>query len=254
MEISYASPSFYDLPAAAAVASTMPSSATGARPVRIIPLQHPTATSSSSPPANVAFARWTAKLRQMTWLEWLEFFLPCLRWIRIYKWREYFQVDLMAGITVGVMLVPQSMSYAKLAGLEPIYGLYSGFVPIFVYAIFGSSRQLAVGPVALVSLLVSNVLSGIADSSSELYTELAILLSLMVGIMECIMGLLRLGWLIRFISHSVISGFTTSSAIVIGLSQAKYFLGYDVDRSSKIIPVVKSIIDGADKVCISFEI
>ncbi|BAT83082.1 hypothetical protein LR48_Vigan03g012300 [Vigna angularis] len=247
MEISYASPSFYDLPAAAAVASTMPSSATGARPVRIIPLQHPTATSSSSPPANVAFARWTAKLRQMTWLEWLEFFLPCLRWIRIYKWREYFQVDLMAGITVGVMLVPQSMSYAKLAGLEPIYGLYSGFVPIFVYAIFGSSRQLAVGPVALVSLLVSNVLSGIADSSSELYTELAILLSLMVGIMECIMGLLRLGWLIRFISHSVISGFTTSSAIVIGLSQAKYFLGYDVDRSSKIIPVVKSIIDGADK-------
>ncbi|XP_014498164.1 probable sulfate transporter 4.2 [Vigna radiata var. radiata] len=246
MEISYASPSFYDLPAAAA-ASTMPSSATGARPVRIIPLQHPTATSSSSPPANVAFARWTAKLRRMTWLEWLEFFFPCLRWIRIYKWREYFQVDLMAGITVGVMLVPQSMSYAKLAGLEPIYGLYSGFVPIFVYAIFGSSRQLAVGPVALVSLLVSNVLSGIADSSSELYTELAILLSLMVGILECIMGLLRLGWLIRFISHSVISGFTTSSAIVIGLSQAKYFLGYDVDGSSKIIPVVKSIIDGADK-------
>jgi len=105
MEITYASPSFYDLPAAAA--STMPSSVTGARPVRIIPLQHPTATSSSSPSANVAFARWTEKLRRMTWLEWLEFFLPCLRWIRIYKWREYFQVDLMAGITVGVMLVPQ---------------------------------------------------------------------------------------------------------------------------------------------------
>ncbi|KAK7374790.1 hypothetical protein VNO80_08229 [Phaseolus coccineus] len=245
MEITYASPSFYDLPAAAA--STMPSSATAARPVRIIPLQHPTAGSSSSSPPNVAFARWTARLRRMTWLEWLEFFLPCLRWIRIYKWREYFQVDLMAGITVGVMLVPQSMSYAKLAGLEPIYGLYSGFVPIFVYAVFGSSRQLAVGPVALVSLLVCNVLSGIADSTSELYTELAILLSLMVGIMECIMGLLRLGWLIRFISHSVISGFTTASAIVIGLSQAKYFLGYDLDKSSKIIPVVKSIIDGADK-------
>ncbi|KAL9297428.1 hypothetical protein ACSQ67_023324 [Phaseolus vulgaris] len=246
MEITYASPSFSDLPAAAA--STMPSSATAARPVRIIPLQHPTASSSSSsPPPNIVFARWTARLRRMTWLEWLEFFLPCLRWIRVYKWREYFQVDLMAGITVGVMLVPQSMSYAKLAGLEPIYGLYSGFVPIFVYAIFGSSRQLAVGPVALVSLLVSNVLSGIADSTSELYTELAILLSLMVGIMECIMGLLRLGWLIRFISHSVISGFTTASAIVIGLSQAKYFLGYDLDKSSKIIPVVKSIIDGADK-------
>lgn len=106
MEITYASPSFSDLPAAAA--STMPSSATAARPVRIIPLQHPTASSSSSsPPPNIVFARWTARLRRMTWLEWLEFFLPCLRWIRVYKWREYFQVDLMAGITVGVMLVPQ---------------------------------------------------------------------------------------------------------------------------------------------------
>ncbi|XP_044461977.1 sulfate transporter 4.1, chloroplastic-like isoform X5 [Mangifera indica] len=123
----------------------------------------------------------------------------------------------------------------------------SGFVPIFVYAIFGSSRQLAIGPVALVSLLVSNVLAGIADLSSELYTELAILLALMVGICECIMGLLRLGWLIRFISHAVISGFTTASAIVIALSQVKYFLGYSIVRSSKIVPLIKSIIAGADK-------
>ncbi|PON75325.1 SLC26A/SulP transporter [Parasponia andersonii] len=122
-----------------------------------------------------------------------------------------------------------------------------GFVPLFIYAIFGSSRQLAVGPVALVSLLVSNVLSGIVDSSdTELYTQMAILLALMVGILECIMGLLRLGWLIRFISHSVISGFTTASAVVIALSQAKYFLGYDIERSSKIVPLVKSIIEGAD--------
>lgn len=153
----------------------------------------------------------------------------------------------MAGITVGIMLVPQSMSYAKLAGLRPIYGLYSGFVPIFVYTIFGSSRQLAIGPVALTSLLVSNILGNIVDSSEQLYTDLAILLALMVGVLECIMGLLRLGWLIRFISHSVISGFTTASAIVIALSQAKYFLGYSVERSSKIIPLVKSIIYGADK-------
>nr|CAD1817601.1 unnamed protein product [Ananas comosus var. bracteatus] len=136
------------------------------------------------------------------------------------------------------------MSYAKLAGLHPIYGLYSGLVPVFVYAIFGSSRQLAIGPVALVSLLVSNVLGSIVDSSNELYTELAILLALMVGVLECLMGLLRLGWLIRFVSHSVISGFTTASAIVIALSQVKYFLGYDVVRSSKIIPLVRSIIAG----------
>ncbi|GAV77066.1 Sulfate_transp domain-containing protein/STAS domain-containing protein/Sulfate_tra_GLY domain-containing protein [Cephalotus follicularis] len=225
------------------------------RPVKIIPLLHPddtTTTSSSSSSgallsANAHFSKWISRIRKMTLVQWIETFLPCYRWIRTYKWREYFRVDLVAGITVGIMLVPQAMSYAKLAGLEPIYGLYSGFVPIFVYAIFGSSRQLAIGPVALVSLLVSNVLSEIVDSSDALYTELAILLALMVGILECIMGFLRLGWLIRFISHSVISGFTTASAIVIALSQAKYFLGYDIVRSSKIVPLIKSIISGIDE-------
>ncbi|KAJ7971323.1 Sulfate transporter [Quillaja saponaria] len=246
MEITHASPSCSDL----TDSSSMPTTA-ATRPVKTIPLQHPTVTtsslSSSSSYPIALFSRWVTKLQRMTWFEWIEVFLPCYRWIRTYKWREYFQADLMAGITVGVMLVPQAMSYAKLAGLQPIYGLYSSFVPLFVYAIFGSSRQLAVGPVALVSLLVSNVLSGIVDSSDELYTELAILMALMVGIMECIMGLLRLGWLIRFISHSVISGFTSASAIVIALSQAKYFLGYDIERSSKIVPLVESIIDGADK-------
>ncbi|OWM70101.1 sulfate transporter 4.1, chloroplastic-like isoform X4 [Punica granatum] len=259
MEItSYASSSSRDLASIAAAAdsvsssypsassTTMPSS----RPVKIIPLQHPSASapssSSSSGGGGGLFLRWKSKLKKMTWLDWVETFLPCSRWIRTYKWREYLQIDLLAGLTVGVMLVPQAMSYAKLAGLEPIYGLYSGFVPVFVYAIFGSSRQLAVGPVALVSLLVSNVLGGIVDSSDALYTELAILLALMVGILECIMGLLRLGWIMRFISHSVISGFTTASAIVIGLSQAKYFLGYSIVRSSKIVPLIKSIISGID--------
>ncbi|XP_062092757.1 probable sulfate transporter 4.2 isoform X1 [Humulus lupulus] len=245
MEITYASPSLTDL---VEEESTM---RTTTRPVKIIPLQHPSTTSSSSSsststPASL-FYKWTSKVQRMTWIDWLDLLLPCSRWIRTYKWREYLQIDVMAGVTIGIMLVPQAMSYAKLAGLHPIYGLYSGFVPLFIYAIFGSSRQLAVGPVALVSLLVSNVLSGIVDSSdTELYTEMAILLALMVGILECSMGLLRLGWLIRFISHSVISGFTTASAIVIALSQAKYFLGYDIERSSKIVPLVKSIIQGAD--------
>ncbi|XP_030488664.2 sulfate transporter 4.1, chloroplastic isoform X1 [Cannabis sativa] len=245
MEITYASPSLNEL---VEEDSTM---RTTTRPLKIIPLQHPSTTSSSSSPSVSTpaslFLKWTSKLQRMTWIDWLDLFLPCSRWIRSYKWREYFQIDVMAGVTIGIMLVPQAMSYAKLAGLHPIYGLYSGFVPLFIYAIFGSSRQLAVGPVALVSLLVSNVLSGIVDSSdTELYTEMAILLALMVGILECTMGLLRLGWLIRFISHSVISGFTTASAIVIALSQAKYFLGYDIERSSKIVPLVKSIIQGAD--------
>ncbi|XP_057979499.1 sulfate transporter 4.1, chloroplastic-like [Malania oleifera] len=250
MEITYATSSSRDLADESSSGTSMPTSQ--ARPVKVIPLLHPSPVpsssfSSSSLPLGPLLSRWRSKLKRMSFTEWIELFLPCYRWIRTYKWREYLQVDLMAGITVGIMLVPQAMSYAKLAGLEAIYGLYSGFVPIFVYAVFGSSRQLAIGPVALVSLLVSNVLSAIVDSSDELYTELAILLALMVGILECIMGLLRLGWLIRFISHSVISGFTTASAIVIALSQAKYFLGYDIVRSSKIVPLIKSIISGLDK-------
>ncbi|CAN6162553.1 unnamed protein product [Urochloa humidicola] len=236
MERSYASGSSGELATAA--------SGSG-RPVRVIPLRHPPdfVPISSSPPW------WRAavgRARGMGPLEWAEAALPCVAWMRKYRWEDL-QADLAAGITVGVMLVPQAMSYAKLAGLHPIYGLYTGFIPLFVYAIFGSSRQLAVGPVALVSLLVSNVLGSIVNSSSELYTELAILLAFMVGILECLMGLLRLGWLIRFISHSVISGFTTASAIVIGLSQIKYFLGYSVTRSSKIIPLIESIIAGADQ-------
>uniref|UniRef100_A0A0E0AZY2 STAS domain-containing protein n=1 Tax=Oryza glumipatula TaxID=40148 RepID=A0A0E0AZY2_9ORYZ len=218
----------------------------GGRSVRVIPLRHPQEAVAGSSPSWWSVVM--VKARGMGPRDWAEAALPCLSWMRTYRLKEDLQADLAAGITVGVMLVPQAMSYAKLAGLHPIYGLYTGFVPLFVYAIFGSSRQLAVGPVALVSLLVSNVLGGIVDSSSELYTELAILLAFMVGVLECLMGLLRLGWLIRFISHSVISGFTTASAIVIGLSQIKYFLGYSVTRSSKIIPLIESIIGGIDQV------
>uniref|UniRef100_A0A804MLI4 Sulfate transporter7 n=1 Tax=Zea mays TaxID=4577 RepID=A0A804MLI4_MAIZE len=234
---SYASRSYSELAAAASG---------GGRTLRVIPLRHPLgslSTSSTSPWWRAVVGR----ARGMGPLDWAEAALPCVAWTRNYRWKQDLQADLASGITVGVMLVPQAMSYAKLAGLHPIYGLYTGFVPLFIYAIFGSSRQLAVGPVALVSLLVSNVLGGIVNSSSKLYTELAILLAFMVGILECLMGLLRLGWLIRFISHSVISGFTTASAIVIGLSQIKYFLGYNVTRSSKIIPLIESIIAGADE-------
>lgn len=259
MDRTYASPSSQNLTAIATnsvdfASSSSPSptsiSTGGSRSVKIIPLEHPSATSSSSASSSSSssvVSKWKARMKGMTRKEWIELFFPCYRWMRTYKVREYLQPDLMAGITVGIMLVPQSMSYAKLAGLQPIYGLYSGFVPIFVYTIFGSSRQLAIGPVALTSLLVSNVLSSIVEPSDKLYTELAILLALMVGILECTMALLRLGWIIRFISHSVISGFTTASAFVIALSQAKYFLGYEIERSSKIIPLVESIISGADK-------
>ncbi|CAD5164353.1 unnamed protein product [Musa acuminata subsp. malaccensis] len=234
MEITYATSSNLDL-ADGVVGMDM--AAWEVRSERPWPSLH----SSSAPPVS----RWWSSLKAMTATEWLEMLLPCTRWICRYRSGDYLELDLTAGVTVGVMLVPQAMSYAKLAGLHPIYGLYSGFVPIFVYAVFGSSRQLAIGPVTLVSLLVSNVLGGIVDPSDELYTELAILLAFMVGVLECLLGLLRLGWLLRFISHSVISGFISSSAIIIALSQAKYFLGYDIVQSSRIFPLTESIIAGA---------
>ncbi|KAK6929296.1 STAS domain [Dillenia turbinata] len=234
MEITYATASSRELGEGGGEVTTstteMPT-----RQVKVIPFQHPNQTtsfpSSSSSSSSSWFSKWRANVKSMTWIQWMELLIPCTSWIRTYNWKESLQIDLAAGITVGVMLVPQADS---------------SFVPVFMYAIFGSSRQLAIGPVALVSLLVSNVLGDIVDSSDELYTELAILLALMVGILESAMGLLRLGWLIRFISHSVISGFTTASAITIGLSQAKYFLGYDITHSSKIITLMKSIIAGID--------
>ncbi|CAK9190970.1 unnamed protein product [Sphagnum troendelagicum] len=93
--------------------------------------------------------------------------VPAVRWLRTYDVDNYLKADLIAGITVGTMLVPQPMSYARLAGLHPIYGLYSGFIPVFAYAIFGSSCQLAIGPVALVSLLISNGLTPLVDLAEE---------------------------------------------------------------------------------------
>ncbi|KAL3701553.1 hypothetical protein R1sor_019575 [Riccia sorocarpa] len=184
----------------------------------------------------------------------LERIFPCIVWMRAYDWKQDFRADVMAGLTVGTMLIPQAMSYARLAGLHPIYGLYGGFIPVLTYAIFGSSRQLAVGPVAMVSLLVSNGIMPIViahtstpEEAEQLYTALSIHLAFLVGMIECVMGLVRLGWLIRFISHSVVSGFTTASAIIIGLSQAKSFLGYDITGSTHISELVKSIIDGLDQ-------
>jgi sulfate transporter 4 len=220
-------------------------------PVKLLPVNHhhvhPT-PSQQEYASSDSSSRWGRR----DWLHLIEQLVPAVRWLRTYDVDNYLKADLIAGITVGTMLVPQAMSYARLAGLHPIYGLYSGFVPVFAYAIFGSSRQLAIGPVALVSLLISNGLTPLVDLAEEgadvKYTQLCILLALMVGVMESLMGILRLGWLVHFISHSIISGFTSASAIIIAFSQAKSFLGYSITRSSKIIPLIESIYAGRSQV------
>ncbi len=161
----------------------------------------------------------------------LQRFLPLLAQLSDYG-REKLRGDLSAGLTVGVMLIPQGMAYALIAGLSPIYGLYASLVPLVVYALFGTSRQLAVGPVAMVSLLVAAAVAPMADGNTELYVGLALLLSLMVGVLQFGLGVARFGFLVNFLSHPVLSGFTSAAAFIIGLSQLKHLLGIDLPRSN----------------------
>lgn len=170
-------------------------------------------------------------------------YFPFLEWIRPYD-KKNLNGDLSAGLTVGVMLIPQGMAYAMLAGLPPIYGLYASTIPLFIYAILGTSRQLAVGPVAMVALLISSGVGAIAPLGSEEFVSLAILLALMVGVIQFAMGALRLGFLVNFLSHPVISGFTSAAAIIIAFSQLKHLLGLNIPRGKvheTLISVVENI-------------
>ncbi len=142
-----------------------------------------------------------------------------------------FKGDLSAGLTTAVMLIPQAMAYAMLAGLDPIIGLYSSMVPLIAYAVFGTSRQLAVGPVAMVSLLVASSVGAIAQGGTPEYLAYAVMLSAMVGVMQLGMGVARLGFLVNFLSHPVVAGFTSAAALIIGFSQLKFVLGVNIPRS-----------------------
>ncbi len=163
----------------------------------------------------------------------LKRYLPILDWLPHYN-RDLLRGDVAAGLTVGVMLIPQGMAYAMLAGLPPIYGLYASIVPLIIYALLGTSRQLAVGPVAMVSLLTVAGVSVFADPGTDRFIELAILLALVAGLLQLAMGMLRLGFLVNFLSKPVISGFTSAAALIIGLSQLKHLLGLDLARSNYI--------------------
>ncbi len=165
--------------------------------------------------------------------------LPFLTWLPRYD-RANLPGDLQAGLTTAVMLIPQGMAYAMLAGLPPIVGLYASLVPLALYSLLGTSRELAVGPVAMVSLLVAQAVSPLAEQGSASYVGLAVLLALMVGAMQFMMGVLRLGFLVNFLSHPVISGFTSAAALIIGFSQLKHLLGVDIERSSNIFRVLAS--------------
>ena len=153
-----------------------------------------------------------------------------------------FKNDLAAGLTVGVMLIPQGMAYAMIAGLPPIFGLYASTIPLILYAIFGTSRQLAVGPVAMVSLLTAAGIGAIAKGGTETYILLAITLAFMVGLLQFLLGVFRLGFLVNFLSHPVISGFTSAAALIIGLSQLKHLLGISIPNSHHVHEIIGNAI------------
>ena len=156
---------------------------------------------------------------------------PFLGWIGELKNTEIIKADLLAGTTVALVLVPQSMAYAQLAGLPPYYGLYASCLPVAIAALFGSSRQLATGPVAVVSLLTASAIEPLAVSGGEGYFMYAVMLAFMVGMVQLILGVVRLGMMVDFLSHPVVTGFTNAAAIIIATSQLNKIFGVEVNRT-----------------------
>ncbi len=156
--------------------------------------------------------------------------LPFLKWFENYNFEDL-RSDFVSGLTVALVLIPQSMAYAQLAGLPPYYGLYASFLPPMVASLFGSSRQLATGPVAVVSMMTAAALEPMAVSGSQGYIEYAILLALLVGIVQLGLGILHLGVIVNLLSHPVLVGFTNAAAIVIATSQLGKFLGVPVEKA-----------------------
>jgi len=165
-------------------------------------------------------------------------FFPFLRWIHELKDPNILRADLIAGLTVALVLIPQSMAYATLAGLPEVYGLYIAFVPVFIAALWGSSRQLGTGPVAVVSTMTATILTPVVlvmvepgytpEQYMALYIPTAMFLTLLVGIFQFLLGFFRLGAIVNFLSHPVIVGFTNAAALFIGLTQISKIFGVDM--------------------------
>ncbi len=163
---------------------------------------------------------------------------PFLTWIHELKDPKILRADMLAGLTVALVLIPQSMAYATLAGLPEVYGLYIAFVPVFIAALWGSSRQLGTGPVAVVSTMTATTLAPIViltlhpgytqEQFMAAYIPMAMMLTLLVGLFQFSLGLFRLGAIVNFLSHPVIVGFTNAAALFIGLTQISKIFGVEM--------------------------
>jgi SulP family sulfate permease len=165
---------------------------------------------------------------------------PILSWLPNYK-KAFLGGDIAAGLTVGIMLIPQSMAYAMVAGLPPVYGLYTALMPQLMYALMGTSPQLNVGPIATDSLLVAAGLGALSVSGIDTYIAMALVLALFVGCIQLVLGLLKMGFLVNFLSTPVISGFISAAALIIGCSQLSHLLGIEINRSIKIHHILAAV-------------
>ncbi|MBD3234172.1 MAG: STAS domain-containing protein [candidate division Zixibacteria bacterium] len=169
---------------------------------------------------------------------------PFISWFEDYSTAKL-RIDFISGLTVALVLVPQSMAYAQLAGLPAYYGLYAAFLPPMIASLFGSSFQLATGPVAVVSLMTATALEPLATAGSESFIAYAILLAFCVGIFQFALGALRLGLIVNFLSHPVVSGFTNAAAIIIASSQLSKIFGVYVDKAEHHYETIYNVFETA---------
>jgi len=170
-------------------------------------------------------------------------FFPFLKWFP--PSGENLRSDVIAGITIAMILVPQSMAYASLAGLPVVYGLYASFLPVIVASLWGASRFLHTGPVAMLSLMSAAAIEPLASRGSDEFIQLSMLLALLVGVLRLALGLFRMGVLINLASHPVIVGFTNAAALIIGLSLLNSFLGVPMPRSDSFLTDLWQVVQQA---------
>lgn len=179
--------------------------------------------------------------------DWLRKTFRIINWLPNYTAKK-FRGDLTAGLTTGVMFIPQGMAYAVIAGVPPIYGLYAGVIPLLIYPLLGTSKNLSIGPVAIDMLIVAAGVSLLADPNSERYITLTILLTMMAGSLQLLMGSMQLGALFNIFSRPVIAGFTLAAPIIIAFSQLNNLLGIELPQTQYIIVTIQETFQNFDQV------
>ncbi|TYP93963.1 sulfate permease, SulP family [Fodinibius salinus] len=179
--------------------------------------------------------------------QWFKKTFTITGWLPEYN-RQKFLGDLTAGLTTGIMFIPQGMAYAVIAGVPPIYGLYAGVVPLLIYPLLGTSKNLSIGPVAIDMLIIAAGISLLAEPNTEQYISLAILLTMMAGGLQLLMGSIQLGAVLNVFSRPVIAGFTLAAPIIIAFSQLNHLLGISLPNTQYVITIIEEVVTNWDAI------